>query len=131
MQNQTNQNTQQAAQEARRLYAVATRWYDIGKITEYFVVKETPKTYVVTDEPTSTSKWRHENVVKKSDMEIYDKHFCESYEAALVFKKDILAAKIESNERKIAELVKDNDRYRVAIIATNDGLLTLRGGGNG
>ena len=126
MQNQTN--TQQAVQEVKRLYAVTIRWYDVGKITEYFVVKETPKTYVVTDDPTPTAKWRYGNTVKKSDMEVSDKHFCESYEAALVFKKDMLTRRIENNERRIAELTKDNDRYRTEIKAAEDGLLTLQGG---
>ena len=118
-----------AEQEVKRLYAVTLHYYKIGEITEYFVVKETPKTYVVTDDPKMTAKW-WQNTVKKSDMEVSDRHFCESYEEALVFKKDILTAHIAKNERRIVELTKENDRCRTEIKAAEDGLLTLRGGGD-
>ena len=84
---------QQQAQEIKKLYAVAMRYYGIGEITEYAVVKETPKTYAVEpleDFTNPLNRWHRANIVKKSDMEIYDKHFCESYAAALAYKKEML-----------------------------------------
>lgn len=121
--NQTTTNPQ----DVKHIYAVQKSYYDIGKITEYIVIKETPKTYVVTDTLDPT-RWRNENIVKKSDMEIYNKHFCESYAAALAYKKELLERRIADNERDIAEAHKANERYRSMIETTAAELQALEGG---
>lgn len=130
MNNQTT--TPQQAQEIKKLYAVAMRYYGIGEITEYAVVKETPKTYAVEpleDFTNPFNRWRRANIVKKSDMEIYDKHFCESYAAALAYKKGMLENLIASNEKRIAEMTAKNEKYRATIEATAAELQQLNGGG--
>lgn len=130
MNNQTT--TPQQAQEIKKLYAVAMRYYGIGEITEYAVVKETPKTYAVEpleDFTNPLNRWHRANIVKKSDMEIYDKHFCESYAAALAYKKEMLETLIASNEKRIAEMTAKNEKYRATIEATAAELQQLNGGG--
>lgn len=130
MNNQTT--TPQQAQEIKKLYAVAIRYYGIGEITEYAVVKETPKTYAVEpleDFTNPLNRWHRTNIVKKSDMEIYDKHFCESYAAALAYKKEMLENCIASNEKRIAEMTAKNEKYRATIEATSAELQQLNDGG--
>ena len=114
-------------QDVKHLYAVQMRYYDVGTITEYIVTKETPKTYVVTDRLTPVIL-RDEHVVKKSDMEIYDKHFCENYTAALAYKKELLEKRITDNERNIAQRQKEIEKYRADIEATAAELQTIEGG---
>lgn len=130
MNNQTT--TPQQAQEIKKLYAVAMRYYGIGEITEYAVVKETPKTYAVEpleDFTNPLNRWHRANIIKKSDMEIYDKYFCESYAAALAYKKEMLENLIASNEKRIAEMTAKNEKYRATIEATAAELQQLNGGG--
>lgn len=130
MNNQTT--TPQQAQEIKKLYAVAMRYCGIGEITEYAVVKETPKTYAVEpleDFTNPLNRWHRANIIKKSDMEIYDKHFCESYAAALAYKKEMLENLIASNEKRIAEMTAKNEKYRATIEATAAELQQLNGGG--
>lgn len=125
-----NQNT--PTQELKRLYAVQKRWYDIGAISEYVVVKETEKTYVVAEardvgKPNFPSRFGT-NTVKKSDMEIYDKHYCESYAAALAYKKQLLENRIASNERRIVDMTAENEKHRATIAATEAEIQKLNGG---
>lgn len=125
-----NQNT--PTQELKRLYAVQKRWYTVGTISEYAVVKETEKTYVVTEasnigKPNFGSRF-NTNTVKKSDMEIYDKHYCESYAAALAYKKQLLENYIASNERRIADMTAENEKNRAAIAETEAEIQKLNGG---
>ena len=122
-----NNQTTTVPQDVKHLYAVQMRYYDIGKITEYIVIKETPKTYVVTD-GRSPVILRGEHIVKKSDMEIYGKYFCESYAAALAYKKELLEKRIADNEHNITEAHKANERYRSMIEATAAELQALEGG---
>lgn len=113
-----NNQTETPTQELKKLYAVQKRWYGIGAITEYVVVKETPKTYVVAHLADIGKPRYNTNIVKKSDMEIYDNHYCESYAAALAYKKQMLENYIASNERRIVELTNENKKHRAAIEAT-------------
>lgn len=122
-----NNQTTTTSQDVKHLYAVQIRYYDIGAITEYIVIKETPKTYVVTDRLYPTII-REENIVKKSDMKIYDKHFCESYAEALAYKKELLERLIADNERNITKAHEANERYRSMIEATTAELQALEGG---
>ncbi len=75
------------------------------------------------------NRWHRTNIVKKSDMEIYDKHFCESYTAALAYKKEMLENCIAGNEKRIAEMTAKNEKYRATIEATSAELQQLNDGG--
>lgn len=114
-------------QDVKHLYAVQMRYCDIGAIIEYIVIKETPKTYVVTDRLTPVIL-RDEHIVKKSDMEIYGEHFCESYAAALAYKLSLLKMRIAGNEYSIAQKQKENEKHRASIEATTAELQALEGG---
>lgn len=99
---ENNQTTTTDA--AKRLYGVNKSWR-LGTIVEYIVVKETPKTYAVKHNPNE----RGATVVRKATMEVYDLHFCESYDAAIAYVKQLYEKRIESNNKRIAEMQKDND----------------------
>ena len=121
------ENNQTKTQKS--LFAVQTRWGNIGTIREYIVVKETPKTYVVTLPETINSSWCTRNTVNKSDMQIYDRHYCESYAEALVYKKQLLQKSIESYTRRITEMQSEIERYTVMIKETDDELAKQPKGG--
>ena len=104
---------------AKRLYGVNTSWR-LGTIVEYIVEKETPKTYSVKHDP----KQRATTVVRKSTMEVYDLHFCESYDAAIAYVKQLYEKRIEGNYARIASLQKDNE----ALAALLKDLPTTTGG---
>ena len=63
------------------LYALDTRW-NFGQITEWEVVKETPKTYLVkrNDDDVLT---RTSNTVRKETMNIYDLVYFHTREEAV------------------------------------------------
>ena len=67
--------------QTQKLYGFDT-WH-LGKITEYDVVKETAKTYVVarTGEPSFNGR-RHTNTVRKAEMSFYDTRLATSRAAA-------------------------------------------------
>lgn len=111
--------------EFEKLFAVQMRWYGIGEITEYTVVKETAKTYIVARSDEVEKSRCATNIVKKSDMEIYDKHFCKSYAEALEYRIFMLEKRIEGNERNIAEMTAKNATYRAIIDKTNAELQKL------
>lgn len=98
--NQTN-----PTDAAKRLWGVNTSWR-LGTIVEFTVVKETPKTYSVVH---GGSKVSSANIVRKSTMEVYDLHFCESYTAAVEYVKQLYEKKIKSNIDRIASLQKENE----------------------
>ncbi len=99
---ENNQTTPTDA--AKRLYGVNTSWR-LGTIVEHIVVKETEKTYSVKHDPSQ----RGATVVRKSTMEVYDLHFCESYDAAVAYVKQLYEKKIESNTARIVSLQKENE----------------------
>ncbi len=99
---ENNQTTPTDA--AKRLYGVNTSWR-LGTIVEYIVVKETEKTYSVKHNPQE----RGATVVRKATMEVYDLHFCESYDAALAYVKQLYEKKIKNNTARIASLQKENE----------------------
>lgn len=109
--------------EFEKLFAVANQYmYNLGEITEYTVVKETPKTYIVektSDITNPRGGWHNQNIVKKADMEVYDKHFCKSYAEALEYKMIMLETRIENNKKNIAEMTAKNAEYRAVINQTN------------
>lgn len=109
--------------EFEKLYAVTIRHYDIGAITEYTVIKDTPKMYTV--QKTDSHGWKTEYAVKKSSMEVYNYHFCKSYAEALEYKIAMLESRIESNERSIAEMTAKNASYRAIIDKTDAELRQL------
>lgn len=113
----------------KSLFAVQTRWGNIGTIREYIVIKETPKTYVVTLPETINSLRCNCNTVHKSDMQIYDRHYCESYVEALVYKKQLLQKSIESYTRRITEMQSEIERYTVMIKETDSKLAIQAKGG--
>lgn len=125
--NQTT--TQPTAQELKKLYAVKTRYGDIGKITEYVIIKETPKTYIATRATDPTARWS-QRTVKKADPQVYDDYFCVGYYEALLYKKQILEKRIAGNEREIAEKLAENEKHRAAIEATAAEIEKLNGGIN-
>lgn len=121
------ENNQTKTQKS--LFAVQTRWGNIGTIREYVVIKETPKTYVVTLSDNANSLWHTRNTVNKSDMQIGDRHYCESYVAALIYKKQLLQRNIESYQKRIAEMKSEIERYAVMIKETDDELAEKAKGG--
>lgn len=122
MENQTT-----TMQELKRLYAVKTRYSDIGKITEYVVIKETPKTYTAALADDPTGRWG-KRTVKKADPQVYDDYFCVGYYEALIYKKKILETRIANNERSIVEMTKANEKHRATIAATEAEIQKLNGG---
>lgn len=122
MENQTT-----ATQETKKLYAVKTRYGDIGKITEYVVIKETPKTYTAAPADDPSGRWC-KRTVKKADPQVYDDYFCVGYHEALIYKKKILEGRIANNERRIVEMTAENEKHRSNIAATEAEIQKINGG---
>jgi len=89
------------------LYALDTRW-NFGQITEWEVVKETPKTYLVKrndgDVLTRTS-----NTVRKETMNIYDLVYFHTREEAVEGYRQRLVARIEAGKATI-----EREKERIA-----------------
>ena len=89
------------------LYALETRWR-FGQITEWEVVKETPKTYMV--KPVSGEPlMRNPNVVRKENMSIYDLVYFYTREEAVEGYRQRLVARIEAGKATI-----EREKERIA-----------------
>ena len=94
--------------QTSKLYGFDT-WH-LEKITEYDVVKETEKTYVVAKagKPSFNGR-RHTNTVRKSEMSFYDTRLATSYAGAVEILKEYLRKRIASNNDKAKTLIADSD----------------------
>ena len=94
--------------ENQILYGVGTSHDEVGKIFEYIVVKETPKTYIVK----AKSGWDNwERTVRKSDMNVasyYPRKLVKTYPEAIELAKQYIRELIEYNNREIESLKNKN-----------------------
>lgn len=114
MNTKNNQTTASESTDRKKLYAVKTRYSDIGKITEYVVIKETPKTYIAAPADNPTGRWG-QRTVKKADPQVYDDYFCVGYYEALLYKKKILEMRIVANQKDIEQKLAANTKYDAMI----------------
>ena len=94
--------------QTQKLYGFDT-WH-LEKITEYDVVKETAKTYVVarTGESSFNGR-RHTNTVRKAEMSFYNTRLATSRAAAVEILKEYLRKRIARNNDKAKSLIADSD----------------------
>lgn len=87
-----------------KLYSVDTFWR-VGAITEYDVVKETEKTYVIREvgRPDFCR-----DTLRKSVMRTKYERYCLSLDEVKEVKKKLFEEIIESNKRRIASTEKEN-----------------------
>lgn len=95
--------------QPRKLYGFDTSWH-LGEITEYDVVKETEKTYVITNTKVLPDGRRFTNTVRKSEMSLYDKRLATSYAEAVEMLKQFLYQRIARNRAKIEYINVDCER---------------------
>lgn len=98
-----------------QLYILDTK-YDLGKIEECEVIKETEKTYIIKRKAWGT------NVIRKSQMQFWNYIVCKSYDEALERLKIILEHKIETSECKIKQLKNDIERYNTMLADIEKGM---------
>ncbi len=108
------------------IYAVCTRWWHIGQITEHKIIKETEKLYIVTENNRHTAT----NRVRKENMEVYDLHFCLTYEEALQYKIELCEKTITNNEKQIEEAKKNIEKATAMKHVTVAELRVLKSGGD-
>lgn len=99
--------------ENQILYGVSKGYSELGKIFEYIVVKETPKTYIVKKrESDGLGCW--ERTVKKSSMEVgsYCTHkLVKTYSEAIELAKQFIHSRISTNNEKIESIKTDNVKF--------------------
>lgn len=88
------------------LYALDTRWH-FGQITEWEVVKETPKTYIVRRKERDV--FGGTNTVRKENMNIYDLVYFHTREEAVEGYRQRLVARIEAGKATI-----EREKERIA-----------------
>ena len=99
--------------ENQILYGVSKGYSELGKIVEYIVVKETPKTYIVKEK--EKIDWTsYERTVKKSSMEVGS--FCarklvKTYSEAIELAKQFIRFRISTNNGKIESIKSDNVKF--------------------
>lgn len=91
-----------------KLYLINTKW-DLGKIKECEVIKETEKTYTIK----RNSLRKH--LIRKSEMRVYDSLVCETYEEAEKKSIELLKQKIEKCKIHIKQLYDDIERYNTML----------------
>lgn len=106
--------------QTRKLYGFDT-WH-LGEITEYDVVKETEKTYVVarTGEPSFNGR-RRTNTVRKSEMSFYDTRLANSRAEAVEMLKEFLRKRIAHNADKVNYINADSERCAALIKKFEEG----------
>lgn len=107
--------------QPRKLYGIDFGWR-LGQITEYDVLKETPKTYVVSpSSDKSINSYRCTNVVCKSNMSLCDKKFAVSYPEAIELLKEGLRNRIDCNTNKIKRINIENERCEAILKEIEEG----------
>ena len=94
--------------QTRKLYGVETTW-EVGKIAEYEIEKETEKTYVVRGHK-GTLFGGYSITVRKSEMSVHSTKFAETYPDAYELAMQILRNRIDHNNRKVEDLNADSDK---------------------
>lgn len=94
--------------QTRKLYGVETTW-EVGKIAEYKIEKETEKTYVVRGHK-GTLFSGYSITVRKSEMSAHSTKFAETYPDAYELAMQILRSRIDRNNRKVEDLNADSDK---------------------
>lgn len=89
------------------LYALDTKWR-FGQITEWEVVKETPKTFLVKRKDGDILT-RTPNTVRKENMNIYDLAYFHTREEAVEGYRQRLVARIEAGKATI-----EREKERIA-----------------
>lgn len=92
--------------QTRKLYGVETSW-EVGKITEYEIEKETEKTYVLRGCKGSLFS---KITVRKSEMSAHSTKFAETYPAAYELAMQILRNRIKHNNQKVEYINADTDK---------------------
>lgn len=91
------------------LYALNTRWR-FGEITEWEIVKETPKTYIVKRKENGI--FGGTNTVRKENMNIYDLIYFNTREEAVNGYRERLIARIEAGKSTIEQEKKKIADYQ-------------------
>ena len=94
--------------QTRKLYGVETTW-EVGKIVEYEIEKETEKTYVLRGCKGSLFSG-HKINVRKSEMSAHSTQFAETYPAAYELAMQILRNRIKHNNQKVEYINADTDK---------------------
>ena len=94
--------------QTRKLYGVETSW-EVGKITEYEIEKETEKTYVLRGCKGSLFSG-HKITVRKSEMSAHSAKFAETYPAAYELAMQILRNRIKHNNQKVEYINADTKK---------------------
>lgn len=81
---------------------------DTATIKKYLIIKETAKTYTVTE--VGGPAWRGVNLIKKSTMEAYSTQYALTYDEALERLKQTITAKIEANARQVVYLNSQSEK---------------------
>ena len=105
--------------QTQKLYGFDT-WH-LEKITEYDVVKETEKTYVITNTKVLPDGRRFTNTVRKSEMSLYDKRLATSYVEAVEMLKEFLRRRIERNNRRVEDINADSDKCAALLKEIEEG----------
>lgn len=94
--------------ENKILYGVGQGFSELGKIVEFLIVKETPKTFIVKEKCSTWSNW--ERTVKKSSMtvgSIYSYKLVNTYSEAIEFSKHCIQERIKSKIKSIENSKKE------------------------
>ena len=109
--------------ENQILYGVAKMYSELGKIVEYIVVKETPKTYIVKER--INSDWGNwERTVRKSDMTVgscYPRKLVKTYPEAIELAKQFIRERIDINYKEIEKLKTHNVKFAEKLKELEDG----------
>ena len=94
--------------QTQKLYGVETSW-EVGRITEYEIVKETEKTYIVRAIG-EKAPYRGNHTVRKSEMAVYNVKLVANYPDAVELAMQTLRGRIERNNKKIENINADSDK---------------------
>lgn len=93
----------------KKLYMIDSKW-NLGRIEEVEVIKETEKTYKIRRNSWGT------NTVRKAEMSVWGYLFCMTYDEAITKTKELLIRRTEDTEKRIEKLKEDLANYK-AILA--------------
>ena len=80
--------------------------YNIGRIAEYEVIKETEKTYIVKNP--AENIWRGTDIIRKATMQNRTTVFAETHAEAVSIAKEVIKKRIERNTERIEALKNEN-----------------------